>query len=133
MAQLLSYRDLGVWKRSMDLVVDVYAVTRTLPRSEIYGLASQMRRAAVSIAANIAEGNGRMHRKEYAHHVSIARGSISELITCLEIAQRLGYLSAALIAPVLQQVDIISRMLLMLLRALERPARSPRVTAPTRW
>ena len=131
MAQLLSYRDLGVWKRSMDLVVDVYAVTRTLPRSEIYGLASQMRRAAVSIAANIAEGNGRMHRKEYAHHVSIARGSISELITCLEIAQRLGYLSAALIAPVLQQADIISRMLLMLLRALERPARSPRVTAPT--
>ena len=97
-----------------------------MPPSERYGLTSQIRRAAVSVAANIAEGNGRMHRKEYAHHVSIARGSVSELITCLEIAQRLGYLSGALVAPVLQQADIISRMLLKLLRALERPARSPR-------
>jgi len=131
MARLLSYRDLDVWKRSMDLVVDVYELSRALPASERYGLASQLRRAAASVAANIAEGNGRLHRKEFAHHVSIARGSISELITCLEIAQRLGYLSAALVAPVLQQADIISRMLLMLLRALERPARSPRVTAPT--
>ncbi|HEX5077468.1 MAG TPA: four helix bundle protein [Gemmatimonadaceae bacterium] len=126
MARLLSYRDLDVWKRSMDLVVDVHEVTRALPPSERYGLTSQLRRAAVSVAANIAEGNGRTHRKEYAHHVSIARGSILELITCLEIAQRLGYLSAALVAPVLQQADTISRMLLMLLRALEKPARSAR-------
>ena len=110
----------------MDLVVDVHEVTRALPPSERYGLTSQLRRAAVSVAANIAEGNGRTHRKEYAHHVSIARGSILELITCLEIAQRLGYLSAALVAPVLQQADTISRMLLMLLRALEKPARSAR-------
>ena len=126
MARLLSYRDLDVWKRSVELVVDVYELTRALPLSERYGLTSQIRRAAASVAANIAEGNGRMHRKEYAHHVSIARGSVSELITGLEIAQRLGYLSGALVAPVLQQADIISRMLLKLLRALERPARSPR-------
>ena len=89
-------------------------------------MADQISRAALSVPSNIAEGNGRMHRKEYAHHVSIARGSVSELITGLEIVQRLGYLSGALVAPVLQQADIISRMLLKLLRALERPARSPR-------
>jgi len=126
MARLLSYRDLDVWKCSMDLVIDVYELTRALPPAERYGLASQLRRAATSVAANIAEGNGRMHRKEYAHQVSIARGSISEVITCLEIAQRLGYLSAALVGPVLRKADVISRMLLMLLRALQRPARSPR-------
>ena len=126
MTRLLSYRDLDVWKRSMDLVVDVHELTRAFPTSERYGLTSQLRRAAVSVAANIAEGNGRMHRKEYAHHVSIARGSILELITCLEIAQRLGYLSAALVVPAQQQADTISRMLLMLLRALERPVRSAR-------
>jgi four helix bundle protein len=75
MAKPLSYRDLDVWKRSMDLVVDVYELTRTLPASELYGLASQMRRAAAAVASNIAEGNGRLYRKEYAHHVSMARGS----------------------------------------------------------
>ena len=120
----LNYRDLDVWKRSMDLMVDVYALTREFPRSELYGLTDQIRRAASSIPANIAEGNGRVYRKEYAHHVSIARGSISELSTCLEIAQRLGYVTAVQVAPLLKRAEDISRMLLMLIRALEKPARS---------
>ena len=130
MAQPLDYRALDVWKRSMDLVVDVYEVTRTLPKSELYGLASQTRRAAASVAANVAEGNGRLYRKEYAHHVSVARGSVSELTTYLEIAQRLGYLSSVLMAPLLRKADDVSRMLLMLIRALEKPARPTRLTTP---
>ena len=108
----------------MDLMVDVYALTREFPRSELYGLTDQIRRAASSIPANIAEGNGRVYRKEYAHHVSIARGSISELSTCLEIAQRLGYVTAVQVAPLLKRAEDISRMLLMLIRGLEKPARS---------
>ena len=108
----------------MELVVDVYTITREFPRSELYGLTNQIRRAASSVPSNIAEGNGRLYRKEYAHHVSIARGSISELSTYLEIAQRLGYLTPARVAPLLKQAEDISRMLLMLMRALEKPARS---------
>jgi len=121
MPKLLNYRDLDVWKRSVDLVVDVYTLTREFPRSELYGLTDQLRRAASSVPANIAEGNGRLYRKEYAHHVSIARGSISELITLLEIAQHLGYATPARVAPLLKQAEAISRMLLMLMRALEKP------------
>jgi four helix bundle protein len=126
MSPLLSFRDLDVWQKSMDLVVDVYELTRTFPRSELYGLTDQTRRAASSVPSNIAEGNGRMYRREYAHHVSIARGSISELSTCLEIGRRLDYLSSAAAAPRLQRTDEISRMLLMLMRALDKPERSAR-------
>src|SRR5690242_3316902 len=110
MPKLLNYRDLDVWKRSVDLVVDVYTLTCEFPRSELYGLTNQIRRAASSVPANIAEGNGRLYRKEYAHHVSIARGSISELITLLEIAQQLGYATPARVAPLLEQAEAISRM-----------------------
>jgi four helix bundle protein len=95
----LNYRDLDVWKRSMDLVVDVYTITRDFPRSELYGLTNQIRRAASSVPSNIVEGNGRLYWKEYAHHVSIARGSISELSAYLEIAQWLEHVTAARVAP----------------------------------
>ena len=124
MPRTLGFRDLDVWQRSMDLVVEVYRITRAFPQSELYGLTAQMRRAAASVPANIAEGNGRLFRKEYAHHVSIARGSIAELSTCLEIAQRLGYVSPALVSDLFKLADDISRMLLMLMRALDKPARS---------
>ena len=126
MPRPLTYRDLDVWKLGMDHVVGVYRLTREFPRAELYGLTDQIRRAASSVPANIAEGNGRLYRKEYAHHVSIARGSVSELSTCLEIAHRLEYVAPAQVAPLLKQAEDISRMLLMLMRALERPARSTR-------
>ena len=131
MATPLNYRDLDVWKRSMGLVVDVYTITRDFPRSELYGLTNQIRRAASSVPSNIAEGNGRLYRKEYAHHVSIARGSISELSTYLEIAQRLGHVTPAQVAPLLKQAEDISRMLLMLMRALEKSVR-PTMTGSRR-
>ena len=106
----------------MDLVVEVYALTRGFPPDERYGLTSQTRRAALSVPANIAEGNGRSYRREYVHHVSITRGSLSELMTCLEIAQRLGYISPDVFRPLVVRLEEVSRMLLMLMRALNRPA-----------
>ena len=122
MNRIRSFRDLDVWNKAMDLVVEVYALTRGFPHDERYGLTSQARRAALSVASNIAEGNGRSYRREYVHHVSIARGSLSELMTCLEIAQRLGYISPDVFRPLVVRLEEVSRMLLMLMRALNRPA-----------
>ena len=86
-----SYRDLEVWKKGMDLVVMCYKTTKEFPKSEIYGLASQLRRAAVSIPANIAEGHERQHSKEFLQHLSIAYGSLGEMETLVQIAERLKY------------------------------------------
>ena len=122
MNRIRSFRDLDVWNKAMDLVVEVYALTRGFPHDERYGLTSQACRAALSAASNIAEGNGRSYRREYVHHVSIARGSLSELMTCLEIAQRLGYISPDVFRPLVVRLEEVSRMLLMLMRALNRPA-----------
>src|SRR5215510_5282912 len=88
-----SFRDLRVWQAGMDLVEQVYLLTQQFPKHEMYGLASQMQRAAISIPSNIAEGHTRTHSKEYLHHLSIARGSLAELQTQLEIALRLKYCS----------------------------------------
>ena len=85
------YRDLIVWQKGMDLVTEVYRVTRGFPREEIYGLTNQVRRAAVSIPSNIAEGHARQSTAEYRHFLSIAQGSRAEVETQLLIAVRLQY------------------------------------------
>ena len=77
-----SFRDLRVWNIGMDLVEGVYCLTKAFPRHEVYGLASQMQRAAVPIPSNIAEGYVRQHRKEYLQHLSIAQASLAELVLC---------------------------------------------------
>jgi four helix bundle protein len=86
-----SFRDLVVWQRSMQLTVATYRLTQGFPREEVYGLASQIRRSAVSIPSNIAEGQGRLSTGEFRQSLGIARGSYSELQTQLEIARSLGY------------------------------------------
>ncbi len=88
-----SYQGLVVWQRAMDLTELIYSLVQRFPRSEIYGLTSQTTRAAVSVATNIAEGNSRGTRRDYAHFLSIAHGSLSETETCLLVAVRIGYLS----------------------------------------
>jgi four helix bundle protein len=88
---LRSFRDLVVWQRSMELSVLVYKITQTFPREETYGLASQLRRSAVSIPSNIAEGQGRLNTREFIQFLGIARGSTCELQTQLELALRLGF------------------------------------------
>ena len=84
-----SHRDLHAWQRAMELAEATYKITNSLPPYEIYGLAHQLRRSAVSVVSNIAEGHGRVHRGDYLHHLSIARGSLAELQTQLELALRL--------------------------------------------
>ncbi len=86
------HRNIEAWKQSMDLVVEIYALTKGFPREEIYGLCSQMRRAAVSVPSNIAEGSADMTGKQFINFLTIAMGSLSELNTQSEIAFRLGYL-----------------------------------------
>src|SRR5688500_1824715 len=88
------HRELRVWQHAVQLIVDVYRFTSQLPLEEGFHLTRQMRRAAVSIASNIAEGNGRSHRGDYLHFLSIAHGSLAELSTQLDIVQRLNYLPA---------------------------------------
>ncbi len=113
-----SYRDLIAWQRSMALVEGIYKATQTWPQSEIYGLTSQVRRAAVAIPANIAEGQGRTGTREFLHHLSIASGSRREVETHLLIGQRLGYLEGEACDTLLRQTDEISRILLGLIRRL---------------
>jgi four helix bundle protein len=86
-----SFQDLLVWQKSMDLVTASYVLVHRLPQNKQYGLASQMRRAAVSIPANIAEGFGRWHSKEFVHFLLVANGSLKELETHLLIGKRLGF------------------------------------------
>src|SRR2546428_12566266 len=96
-----SYRDLLVWQKAMDLVVNSYQLAALLPKSEAYGLVSQIQRAAVSIPANIAEGHGRDHLGDYLHHLSIANGSLMELETHLLLASRLSFLPGDNLEPTL--------------------------------
>lgn len=115
-----SYQDLDVWRKAMDLVTEVYTLTQAFPREEMYGLTSQVRRAVVSIPANIAEGWGRKSRKEYIQFLRIARGSLLELETLLMIAVNLNYLPPAKAQPTLARVEEISRMLSGLMSSLNR-------------
>ena len=109
--RIASYRDLRVWRESLDLAVECCKLANRLPASEVYGLALQIRRAAVSIPANIAEGHGRRHLAEYLQHLSIARGSLLELETHLEIAERLAYGEPRQIAGLRGRTTDIGRML----------------------
>lgn len=86
---LTSYRELKVWQKSIDLVIEVYRLTKLFPKEELYSLTNQMRRAAVSIPSNIAEGFTRKHRQEYTQFIRIAFGSGAELETQLTIAKKL--------------------------------------------
>ena len=114
-----SYRDLIVWQRAMELVVDVYGMTRSFPECERYGLSSQLRRSAVSIPSNIAEGQGRLTRGEFRQFLGHARGSLSEVETQVSIATRLGYLSENQTNQLLCRCSSIGKVLNGLLNALK--------------
>ncbi|HXV49920.1 MAG TPA: four helix bundle protein [Candidatus Binatia bacterium] len=113
-----SHKDLLVWQRSMDLVEVVYRLTERFPSVEQWGLVSQMRRAAISVPSNIAEGYGRQATGEYRHHLSIARGSLLELETQILLSQRLKYLKPEDADSALKEIDEISRMLATLVAKL---------------
>lgn len=105
------YRDLAAWHKSVDLVCEIYRITACFPKEELYGLVSQLRRAAVSIPSNIAEGYGRNSRNELHHFIGQARGSLLELETQVEIAGRLGYVDVGAGAALLRRTDEIGRIL----------------------
>ena len=113
-----SYTDLEVWRWGMDVADAVYDVSGSFPKAEAFGLTSQVRRAAVSVPSNIAEGWGRGRTKEYVQFLRYARGSLYEVETQLRIATRRGYLTDDQIAPILSQTGSVSRMLDALMRAL---------------
>ncbi len=112
-----SYRDLQVWQKGMDLVVRIYELTSLFPQNEMYGLTSQMRRAAVSVPSNLAEGKGRSDR-DFSRFVLQSRGSVWELETQVEIAGRLGYLPDQHVQEIKRLTSEISRMLNGMLEAL---------------
>ncbi|MGO8816539.1 MAG: four helix bundle protein [Terriglobia bacterium] len=112
------YRDLKVWQKSMDLVVESYRLAKFLPKSETFGLTSQIQRAAVSIPANIAEGHGREHLGDYLRYLSIANGSLMELETHILIMQRL-YTIGSEAQTALVMTDELGRMLSGLTKSLK--------------
>ncbi len=114
-----SYRDLQVWQEGMNLAEACYRLTKGFPREEIYGMTSQIRRAAASIPANVAEGYGRKSRAEYIRFLYIAQGSLKELETHLLLSQRVELVAAQAINPILRQCESVGRLLTALIRALE--------------
>ena len=116
-----SFRDLKVWNLAIDLTTLIYALSANFPKSEIYGLSSQMRRAAVSIASNIAEGSARGTKKDFKQFVMIARGSTCELQTQLLIAGRLGFASEQTVEELIGKANEIASMLSGLSKYLSEP------------
>src|SRR5689334_1833824 len=114
-----SYRDLVAWQRGIELVIATYEMSQLLPKWEQYDLASQMRRAAVSVPSNIAEGHSRSSRREYAHSLSIVLGSLSELETLLVVSERVGYVKSHQLETVRGHADEVGRMV----RAIQRGLR----------
>ena len=112
-----THKDLNVWKKTMDLAAQVYSLTAKFPKEELYGLTSQIRRSAVSIPSNIAEGAARHSRKEFIQFLHIASGSVAELETQLLLAIQIGLLSGD---HIISHVEEVRKLLLGLLRSLKK-------------
>jgi four helix bundle protein len=118
--KIRNYRDLGVWQKGMDIALAVYQVTKQFPDDERFGLTSQLRRAAVSVPANIAEGHARSTTKDYLRFVSIAIGSLAETATFIELAGRLNYGSVEELRKIYELTNEERRMLRALQKSLRR-------------
>src|SRR5512135_3019269 len=115
-----SYKDLVAWQKSMDLVVEIYRATEEFPKHELYGLTNQVRRAAVSVPSNIAEGQAHFSKQEFRHFLRHARGSLAEMETQLLIARRLNYLSQPPTERIISAVSEVGRILNGLIASLDR-------------
>ena len=114
-----SYRDLVAWNKAMDLVTEIYRVTHNFPKEELFGLMSQLRRAAVSIPSNIAEGKGRLSKGEFRQFLGNARGSLAEVETQILIAQNLSYINEPETNILLTKVEEVGKILNGLLSAVK--------------
>ncbi|MFZ0958164.1 MAG: four helix bundle protein [Candidatus Sulfotelmatobacter sp.] len=117
-----TYRDLEVWQAAMKMVFDVYRDTATFPKQEMFGLTSQLRRAAVSVASNIAEGKGRFSDRDLSQFLSVARGSVFEIETQLAIAEELGFLAKPQSKQLLSRCAEVGRLLNGLIKVVRKPA-----------
>jgi len=115
-----SYRDLIVWQKSMRLVTQIYLITKELPKNELYGLTSQIRRSSISLPSNIAEGYGRNSTNDYIRFLQISCGSLYEVQTQLEICYNLEYISKKLFNGIYEQSREIERMLNSLIRKIKK-------------
>lgn len=127
----MTFRDLRVWQIGMELVVEVYRLTQSFPRHEIYGLTSQMQRAAVSIPSNIAECHTREHTREFLQHISVAQGSLAELQTQVEIAVQLRYVAASNLQRFNELSMSLSKQLCSLRNVLNEKVRAKATGNPT--
>jgi four helix bundle protein len=114
-----NYRDLGVWQKAIALCVACYRVTSGFPKEEMYGMTAQIRRASVSVAADIAEGHGREHTRTFIQFLRISQGSLKELETHLILAEQVGLLHSAEVQPLCASSDEVGRMLRALIRSLQ--------------
>jgi four helix bundle protein len=122
-----NYSELIAWQRAMDLVTEVYKATKNAPKEELYGLTSQLRRAAVSIPSNIAEGQGRKSTGEFLHHLSIAHGSLREVETQVLIGERLGYFQQRESQQIMKLTAEVGRLINGLYNSLDRKTNGKRV------
>jgi four helix bundle protein len=113
-----TYRDLRVWQESVEMAINVYGLTRAFPKEELYGLTSQIRRSAISVGSNIAEGQGRLSKKDFRHFLSQARGSLFEMETQLVIAARLGHVPEPSLQAMLKQSGAVNAMLTGLMQSM---------------
>jgi four helix bundle protein len=124
------HNDLVLWQKSMDLAERIYRVSAAFPKHEMFGLVAQLRRAGVSIPSNIAEGSARKSTKEFIHFLHITRGSLAELETQLQLAQRIGYLAAVEVDETQRSIDEVGRMLNAVVAGLNRRLSQPPATNP---
>ncbi len=122
MSEINSYQDLKVWQAGMAIAVLCYDLTRDFPKAETYGLSSQIRRAAVSVPANIAEGYGRDSTGNFVQCLRVAQGSLKELETHWLLSSRVGLVDSDAIEPLLKQCDELGRMLRAYIRSIQRSA-----------
>jgi four helix bundle protein len=133
-----SYRDLNVWRLAMDLAEHSYHVTKAFPRDELFGMTSQIRRAAASVPANIAEGQGRHHTKEFLYSLNVARGSLMELETHLMLSQRVGLLTNQQLDALLGESETVKSVTIWLTECAQETAvahatqHTPHVTTSSR-
>jgi four helix bundle protein len=114
------HKKLEAWKQSMDLVIEIYRTTENFPSQEIYGLTNQIRRAAISIPSNIAEGAARQTKKEFTNYLHMAQGSLSELDTQIELASRLGYFDQETFRMLDERLERIDKMITGLIHHLSK-------------
>lgn len=120
MEKIKSFKELRIWQKGIELVKDIYKLTANFPKEEVYGLTSQMRRSAVSIPSNIAEGFKRFHSKEYMQFLHIALGSAAELETQIIISKELGFINESELQSVSENIDHLSKMISALLNKLKQ-------------